>query len=57
MHRGAQPASVASRYWVKMKVSPELSGEWMGTIAWSGRLTPGFAAAIAGSFHMVILPS
>ena len=35
---------------------PEESERWAMVIAVLGRVTPGLSAAIAGSFHFVILP-
>src|SRR5665811_1699376 len=45
------------RYVVKMLVVPEPSERWTTLTAVDGRVTPGFAAAIAGSFQVVIDPS
>ena len=39
-----------------MKVVPEPSERRTTVMAASGSATPGFSAAIAGSFHLVILP-
>ena len=39
-----------------MKVVPEPSARRTGEIAASGSGKPGFNAAMAGSFHLVILP-
>ena len=41
---------------MKLSVVPESSERWIVEIARSGSLTPLFAAAIAGSYHLVILP-
>ena len=42
-------------YSVKAPVVPELSERWTVAIDTLGRFTPEFSAAIAGSFHLVIL--
>jgi len=39
-----------------MKVVPEPSERCTTLISVAGRPTPGFSAAIAGSFHFLILP-
>ena len=41
---------------VNTKVVPDSSERWTTEIAVLGRVTPGFSAAIAGSFHVVIFP-
>ena len=41
---------------MKFCVVPDLSERLTGVIARSGSVTPGLSAAIAGSFHLVILP-
>ena len=48
--------SCASMYEVNRKVLPELSARWTSTIEALGKVTPGFSAVMAGSFHLVILP-
>ena len=40
-----------------MLVVPEPSERWTTLISVAGRVTPGFSAAIAASFHFLILPS
>jgi hypothetical protein len=52
----AQVVLVALRKEVKMNVSPEESERRTGTIGVEGRVTPVFRAAIAGSFHVVMVP-
>ena len=52
----AQVGSESARYCENMKVSPDPSRRCTGTMTCAGSATPGFAAAIAGSFHIVILP-
>jgi hypothetical protein len=47
---------VALRKEVKMKVSPEESTRRMGTMGVAGRVTPVFRAAMAVSFHIVMVP-
>jgi hypothetical protein len=42
---------------VKFSVVPESSERCTGVIAVSGSSTPSFRAAIAGSFHVVIVPA
>lgn len=42
---------------MKFLVVPESSDRCTGVIAVSGRSTPSLRAAIAASFHVVILPS
>ena len=44
------------RYVVKMLVVPEPSDRCTTLISDAGRVTPALAAAIAASFHFVILP-
>src|SRR5450830_333565 len=41
---------------VKMEVGPEPSARWTTWIAVDGSVTPGLSAAMAGSFHFVIVP-
>ena len=41
---------------MKPAVVPEESERWMTVIVVRGSVTPGFSAAIAGSFHVLILP-
>src|ERR1700722_1816694 len=48
---------VAERKLENRNVSPEESTRRTGTIVVAGNVTPLFKAAIAGSFHLVILPS
>ena len=38
----------------KLAVVPEGSDRWIAMMSASGRVTPEFSAAIAGSFHFVI---
>src|SRR5215472_9282325 len=45
----------STRNWEKFAVVPEESERRAITIVVLGSLTPGFSAAIAGSFHFVIL--
>src|SRR5262245_21437513 len=51
-----QSALALERYSVKLYVVPELSDLCTIAIDWSGRPTPLFSFAIAGSFHFVICP-
>ena len=46
---------MASIHWVKSAVAPEPSERTTGMIRMAGRVRPGLSAAIAGSFHIVIL--
>ena len=39
-----------------MKVVPDPSDRWIDAIASSGSFSPGLSVAIAGSFHLAILP-
>jgi hypothetical protein len=39
-----------------MKLVPDPSARRTAAMSASGRLTPGFSAVIAASFHLVILP-
>ena len=41
---------------MKLVVVPESSERWMTAIAVSGRSTPSLSAAMASSFHFVIVP-
>jgi anti-sigma factor RsiW len=52
----AAPA-LALTHSVKFCVVPESSERCTGVIAVLGSLTPSFSFAMAGSFHLVILPS
>jgi hypothetical protein len=47
---------VSMRYWSRSYPGPEESARRTGTIVVLGRLVPGLSAAIAPSFHLVILP-
>jgi len=51
-----QSGLMALRCLVKTAVVPLPSERWTTVMDWSGNLAPGFAAAILGSFHLVILP-
>src|ERR1700733_1325831 len=51
------PGSCFDRYWVNTKVSPDPSERCSGTTGVAGRLTPGFSAAICGSFQVLMVPS
>src|SRR5215813_9937030 len=46
----------ALKCWVNTKVVPLLSARRTTVIGVSGRVTPGFALAMTGSFHLVIWP-
>ena len=48
--------AAALRYFVKFSVVPDSSARKNTLIAVAGRVTPGLMAAIAGSFHVVVLP-
>jgi hypothetical protein len=50
------PSEVFDSQSVKFAVVPESSERCTAVIAVSGRSTPSFRAAIAGSFHVVISP-
>ena len=50
------PAPAAFRYLVKLSVVPDSSERKNTVIGGAGSVTPGFSAAIAGSFQVVILP-
>src|SRR5262245_21912077 len=45
------------RYLVKLSVVPDESARWIGRILSPGSWAPGLSAAIAASFHVVILPA
>ncbi len=47
---------VSMRYWSRSYPGPEESARRTGTMVVEGRLTPGLSAAMAASFHWVILP-
>jgi hypothetical protein len=49
--------AAAARYLVKLLVVPEASDRCATVMAVSGRSTPSFVAAIAGSFQVVIFRS
>src|SRR3954447_6882623 len=49
--------AVLLRYLVKLSVVPDSSERWIVEIADAGSFAPEFWAAIAGSFHLVILPA
>src|SRR5512141_1448687 len=51
-----QSGLMALRYVVKMLVVPDPSDRWTTLMSVSGRLSPAFCAATAGSFHFVIVP-
>src|SRR5947209_16558444 len=51
-----QVGLTAARYLVNPSVVPEESDRWTTVIDVLGRLSPGFSALIAGSFHVLILP-
>ena len=42
---------------MKFFVVPESSERWTAVMALSGSLASGLSAVMAGSFHLVILPS
>src|SRR5262245_50715274 len=48
--------AAAVRYLVKLSLVPELSERCTVRIGVAGRVTPELSAAMAGSFHLVILP-
>src|SRR5271169_39582 len=48
---------VLDMYRVNAAVVPELSDRWTVAIPMLGSVTPELRAAIAGSFHLVILPA
>src|SRR5665648_666600 len=48
--------AAALRYLVKLSVVPDWSERKKTLMAWSGSLTPGLMAAIAGSFQVVMTP-
>ena len=50
------PGAPSTRNWEKFWVVPDESERWAMVIAVLGSLTPGLSAAIAGSFHLLILP-
>src|SRR6476661_6680549 len=50
------PPPAAARYLVKFSVVPESSARCTDWIASDGSVTPGFAAAIVGSFQFAIVP-
>src|SRR5215813_3479741 len=52
----AKSSLMVLRCFVNTKVVPLLSARTITLMGASGRLTPGFALAINGSFHFVILP-
>lgn len=52
----AQFGLVTERKFVKAYVVPLPSDLWTAVIRLGGRFKPGFSAAMAGSFHFVIVP-
>src|SRR5690606_39299917 len=51
---GQSAPAASARYSVKFSVVPDSSERFTGVIGVSGSCTPGFSAAIAGSFQVVI---
>src|SRR6478735_4844183 len=51
------PPPAAARYLVKFSVVPESSARCTEEIASVGSVTPGFSAAILGSFQLAMVPS
>jgi hypothetical protein len=51
-----QSGLTVSRYVVKAFVVPEPSERWTTRMSLSGRVAPLLLAAIAGSFHFLIVP-
>src|ERR1700730_12865192 len=52
----AQAGETAFRYEVYANEVPDESDRCTGWIASGGRVTPGFSALMAGSFHFLIVP-